>query len=1002
MDFSDCFLVFFYFRGVSPRAQCQYFNSLFGGLGNVEQFYVKCAGNPLTNVSSSKGGLNAIRNVVSGPKEPQKRDSRVTGSDLIDKSLQDILGYIVRDYIEPWYNLISANAEFTDSAVRHTAQSFAINISNRVKEIDWIPYLTQRLVDDAASHLRLFKQARTKMKQQESLAEHARQSQMRDVRMSPKRTMHKRNKSETDVSWYIGRNSDLKRGKYGIVPCVYSGNDTRFGDSAKATGVSKKPTLEEHFFELECQMEKNLVCRDVVCMDKCTEEEFLSELVEILLYVLLPDEDFQCKVLRYMLRDVFANGVLRPLFDLFCDPDYINQIIIWLCLQNSSLSSDIFLTVLRLSENSEELRSVKDLVCDEMQNLRSRDTGGDSDLSVKQQLSSLTYVTKLIDNRLLKIENAPFEGLEADDPLGAEDVDLTLHQILKDNLGLSHFMDFATTRGKHCDLFFYLNIEGWKDSVRKELADLRNLRGNHEMASSVYKVIRSTASDLYEEYLGSRGGGRSHVDAGVAQILHFKIRNLQETPSELWFDEVERVLLDRMERELLPAFKRSKSYVKLLHELDLVPQGDEEGEGALSTERALLSVDYAATKPKHTRSFSDVVVFGSGRAEVGGDSRQPEDDDVADRSKNGDFTITVSIIETGIVCEKGKTFGIYALRVGRQYETGFLEEWHVYRRYSDFYDLHARVKGKFPDLSKLAFPGKKTFHNMDRAVLERRMKMLDHYVNELTGTRTLETHEGLRNLLSSFLEQGEYDRATGGPMTTTINTLVSPLRSGMKSIKQVPEQLISTMDEMVGGLSKVFHGRNAKQHEAGKVGESIEETDDNVPLRIMLLLMDEVFDLKSRNQWLRRRMVTLLRQILRTMFGDIVNRRILDYVSHITSPKNVAHYLHVFKQSFWPNGVRIERKTERSSGTKNRTRVAAKAALLASLSDELKHIIGSETSRRGLLTVFELFQRPVLNRRLIYVLVEGMVCTLFPEKDMASLFRKLHSRSKRSAVNVAT
>lgn len=73
------------------------------------------------------------------------------------------------------------------------------------------------------------------------------------------------------------------------------------------------------------------------------------------------------------------------------------------------------------------------------------------------------------------------------------------------------------------------------------------------------------------------------------------------------------------------------------------------------------------------------------------------------------------------------------------------------------------------------------------------------------------------------------------------------------------------------------------------------QTDDNIPLRIMLLLMDEVFDLKSRNQWLRRRIVTLLRQIVRTMFGDIVNRRILDYVSFITSPKNVAHYLYLFK-----------------------------------------------------------------------------------------------------------
>lgn len=63
----------------------------------------------------------------------------------------------------------------------------------------------------------------------------------------------------------------------------------------------------------------------------------------------------------------------------------------------------------------------------------------------------------------------------------------------------------------------------------------------------------------------------------------------------------------------------------------------------------------------------------------------------------------------------------------------------------------------------------------------------------------------------------------------------------------------------------------------------------------MLLLMDEIFDLKVRNQWLRRRIITLLRQIIRTMFGDIVNRRIVEYVSLLTSPAKVAGYLKLFK-----------------------------------------------------------------------------------------------------------
>lgn len=55
----------------------------------------------------------------------------MTGSDVIDSSLQEIFGYIIRDYVSPWYNLISSNTEFGDLGVRKSGQNLAINMSNR-------------------------------------------------------------------------------------------------------------------------------------------------------------------------------------------------------------------------------------------------------------------------------------------------------------------------------------------------------------------------------------------------------------------------------------------------------------------------------------------------------------------------------------------------------------------------------------------------------------------------------------------------------------------------------------------------------------------------------------------------------------------------------------------------------------------------------------------------------------------------------------------------------
>ena len=37
--------------------------------------------------------------------------------------------------------------------------------------------------------------------------------------------------------------------------------------------------------------------------------------------------------------------------------------------------------------------------------------------------------------------------------------------------------------------------------------------------------------------------------------------------------------------------------------------------------------------------------------------------------------------------------------------------------------------------------------------------------------------------------------------------------------------------------------------------------------------MDEVFDLQERNQWLRRQIVAVLRQLIKAMFGEFLISR---------------------------------------------------------------------------------------------------------------------------------
>uniref|UniRef100_A0A8C4UY96 Sorting nexin 13 n=1 Tax=Falco tinnunculus TaxID=100819 RepID=A0A8C4UY96_FALTI len=174
-----------------------------------------------------------------------------------------------------------------------------------------------------------------------------------------------------------------------------------------------------------------------------------------------------------------------------------------------------------------------------------------------------------------------------------------------------------------------------------------------------------------------------------------------------------------------------------------------------------------------------------------------------------------------------------------------------------------------------------------------------------------------------------------------------------------------------------------------------DNVDDNIPLRVMLLLMDEVFDLKERNQWLRRNIKNLLQQLIRATYGDTINRKIVDHVDWMTSPEQVADAVKRFRDAFWPNGILAETVPQRDKAIRMRTRVAGKTKLLEVMPDELKHIIGAETTRKGILRVFEMFQHTQLNKRMVYVFLERFLETLFPENKFHELFNKLHSRSKQ-------
>ncbi len=492
-------------------------------------------------------------------------ESSLTGSELIDEPLNSILSYVFRDYIYPWHFKLTHRRAFPVH-LQDSVRVLASNLSHKIKGVDWIPYLTTRLVDDVASHVRLFKKARLHLRL---------------------------------------RNRDLT-----------GGENSGGGSSGKIVD------LESVFFDAEVAMETNL-CRDLASSIQQEELNYLQSISDILLFLLLPEEDFIAIPLRSLAREILVNTVLKPTLDLLSDPDFINQTLVWLH-QDYKIKNELFIASIRCSENMEELTATRENVMKEISFIRSNDSKGELDSSLKAQLNSLLYLKKVIDGRIHRIQS----GSETDSmgiPAhvdwnqmigpGLALFDLPIDVILKNNIALSYFIDYMTSIGCQSYLFFYLNIEGWKVSAETQIQALAledlHLKNTIESAgsgsnaaaitelqkkaatqkSALHENMREAAHSIYEEYLSEKANPRLKIDESVVKRLLFKIRT--EPPDADWFDESQVAIFDKLtgEDRFLNSFKKSVGYVKLLAELDLLKdptsksecgEDDEDDAGSLS------------------------------------------------------------------------------------------------------------------------------------------------------------------------------------------------------------------------------------------------------------------------------------------------------------------------------------------------------------------------------------------------------------------------------------
>ncbi|EAA01437.5 AGAP002081-PA [Anopheles gambiae str. PEST] len=1041
---------------------------------------VSVASAPLSSFKSYLAHPEVLLHRHETPPGSPKKKKILSGNKPIDQLIHTILDYVVRDFIDSWYTVVSDNREFSECNIRTSIESLILQICNRVRSVDLLPLMTTRLIDDLAKHTRFYRLATqevtnsansksssssnatgTALDQQKRLKMHEKLSpQRRTLKVEG----HRRNKSETDLTWQLGQaalQKNVANSRFYNVPV----DEQSLGDP--------ETMLLNAFFGF-CEEYRS------ECLEPDALNEYLRRVSETVLYFVLPEDDFNCLALRTLLCNLLANSLLKPAFSTLAEPDFINLQIAKQFTKEPP-AGEFLLKMIRQSTDLSELRACRQLITKEMD-------AKYKDSSCSAELASLKYTQKLIDLRISHLQNNKNDfGKTERDKASTSLPQLTLDDILRKELAVFYYLDYLSVLNLQKYVIFYLTAQEWKISTSQCYSEMQTNKSKLSR-EELLRSIRDKASSLYQEYLQPSSPNYLNIDPGLIEALNFRLNDPTIQPENTWFDSICKYIYEKQKNEevFLNNFYQSVAYKQLLRELDFhnahdpdmpsldhltvlgglsahsdsasdtnsgdirFDETDDDEDGATTgTQPATatttlpppITVDIkeehdvragtsAAKKPspaslfpttvntiKHARSHSDCTGMFAAINDLNIEQLR-QSSDCSSNDSGSEATAVLSaprripaphltdvssvheanhhqqqghlhhhhhhhhhhhqykhklsarIINTAIHCEGH--YAVYAIQV-HVIEDNHHKSWHIYRRYSKFLELKKLLVKRFPALDRVPFPAKKAFQNTQRAVLEHRMEILNRFLAEICAKAELS--EEMMAIIRNFLEPDTDDRKMhGGPVVKTIESL----KSGMSKIRNMP-------DTLVGGISRMFVGKSAlKERSFYDIQDipTLELKQSEYPaLASALNLLDEVFDLQNKSQWLRRGLINRL--LGAPWVSHATNKRIVQGASSLLAPDKLEAILSSILNNVWPEGDRFNPTTPlREDSTRLRTKLAAKISLFALLSDDLKHVVGSVTCNSGLLNFFQMLQNKKLNTRLLLILFNRLLVVILQTESV--------------------
>lgn len=321
------------------------------------------------------------------------------------------------------------------------------------------------------------------------------------------------------------------------------------------------------------------------------------------------------------------------------------------------------------------------------------------------------------------------------------------------------------------------------------------------------------------------------------------------------------------------------------------------------------------------------------------------------------------VYEAEVVEEGDKKVPMFALIVHKQENLGTKHNvenrhdnssngWVVSRSIPDFHNVHEKlVQIAGPWLRKKELPNLGRFTTVDDKFVNESKKILNEYLEAVMKDERMAQSEALYGFLTptpEYFKQRPLEKKSKFFLTNLL-----------KSLPTIRQEAHDSDDELVFSVDD---------------GSKLDASKDSIA-EPFYDLANEVFELRGMFKWLRKSFI----MFVEVTFGRSINKQLRETVDWIFSESMVIYYIRLFKDSQWPDGKLAESLPSQSDEEKMKTRMEAKEKFLQNLPDAVRVLVGEDNARRGAIKTFEVLQDTRLNKHLLYIIIELLLFELCPE-----------------------